>query len=318
MRWYEDVDGNFIEQFQTNGFDSRIWELYLFATLVELGFAMDRSVPAPDFVAWSLRGDIAIEATTVNPTRDKTGAIVPPPSTDTDAGYELFMRGYMPMKFGSALYSKLTRRYWEKGHMRDRSLVFAVEDFSAPSSMLFTRSALQTYLYGYEHEFRHDKAGRLLITPHRVESHHWGEKTIPSGFFFLPDAEHISAVIFSNSGTVSKFNRMGVVAGFGSDHIRMVREGFLFDHDPNAAEPKHFRVNVRYPEYRESWVEGLEVYHNPRALRPLDPLLLPGAAHIRLLEDGQVDARLPSRHPASSRTLILAPEDAGEMWRDHE
>ena len=32
MRWYEDADGNFVEQFQTGGFDARIWELCLFAT----------------------------------------------------------------------------------------------------------------------------------------------------------------------------------------------------------------------------------------------------------------------------------------------
>jgi len=31
MHWYEDADGNFVEQFQTTGFDQRIWELYLFA-----------------------------------------------------------------------------------------------------------------------------------------------------------------------------------------------------------------------------------------------------------------------------------------------
>jgi len=30
MHWYEDPDGNFIEQFQTTGFDARLWELYLF------------------------------------------------------------------------------------------------------------------------------------------------------------------------------------------------------------------------------------------------------------------------------------------------
>ena len=29
MAWYEDIDGNFIEQFQTTGFDARLWELYL-------------------------------------------------------------------------------------------------------------------------------------------------------------------------------------------------------------------------------------------------------------------------------------------------
>jgi hypothetical protein len=29
IKWYEDVDGNFVQQFQTTGFDARIWELYL-------------------------------------------------------------------------------------------------------------------------------------------------------------------------------------------------------------------------------------------------------------------------------------------------
>ena len=43
MHYYEDVDGNFVEQFQTSGFDARFWELYLFALLTEEGFAFDRS-----------------------------------------------------------------------------------------------------------------------------------------------------------------------------------------------------------------------------------------------------------------------------------
>ncbi len=33
MKHYVDVDGNFVEQFQTTAFDSRIWELYLYAAL---------------------------------------------------------------------------------------------------------------------------------------------------------------------------------------------------------------------------------------------------------------------------------------------
>ena len=56
MRWYEDVDGNFVEQFQTSGFDARMWELYLFAALSEIGFTLDRTHPAPDFVAQGLAG----------------------------------------------------------------------------------------------------------------------------------------------------------------------------------------------------------------------------------------------------------------------
>jgi len=39
MRFYEDTDGNFVEQFQTTAFDACIWELYLFATFTELGYS---------------------------------------------------------------------------------------------------------------------------------------------------------------------------------------------------------------------------------------------------------------------------------------
>src|SRR5262249_26452228 len=42
MPYYEDVDGNFVDQFQTTAFDARFWELYLFALLTEQGFVFDR------------------------------------------------------------------------------------------------------------------------------------------------------------------------------------------------------------------------------------------------------------------------------------
>lgn len=42
-------DGNFAEQFQTTGFDSRTFELYLFALFREQGWTVDRSASRPDF-----------------------------------------------------------------------------------------------------------------------------------------------------------------------------------------------------------------------------------------------------------------------------
>ena len=271
MRWYDDVDGNFVQQFQTNGFDARIWELYLFASLIEFGFVIDRTHPAPDFVATSLYGQVAIEAVTVNPTRNAAGEIVPPPKIETDEDQRNFLKNYMPIKFGSALFSKLNKEYWAKEHVRGLPFALAIEDFSAPGSMVFTRSALQAYLYGYEYTWTRDDTGKLIITPHRIASHEWETKKIPSGFFFLPGAENVSAVLFSNSGTIAKFNRMGRLAGFGSERIKMVRVGLAFDPDPNASAPRPFRMDVTDPNYSEYWVEGLDVFHNPRALVPLDP-----------------------------------------------
>lgn len=304
MRWYDDVDGNFVEQFQTSAFDARMWELYLFATLIELGFRVDRSNPAPDFVVESLRGRIAIEAATVNPTQDKVGDPIPPPPTNTPEEKRAFLREYMPIKFGSALYSKLVKEYWARPHVRGIPFAIAVEDFSAPGSLVFTRSALQVYLYGYDHDWEYNDRGKLVITPRRVTHHRWEEKEIPSGYFFLPGAENISAVIFSNSATIAKFNRMGMLAGFSTDEITMVRRGFALDHDPNAAEPKPFAIKVDDPAYSESWVEGLDVFHNPRALTPLDPSLLPGAAHIWLRPDGHIEVAAPGWHPLGSVTFV--------------
>ncbi|MFJ9026034.1 hypothetical protein ACIRPU_39625 [Streptomyces sp. NPDC102259] len=47
-----------------------------------------------------------------------------------------------------------------------------------------------------------------IVTEHRRK-----DKTIPSGLFAQPEAEHLAAVIFTNSATVSKFSRMGTERG---------------------------------------------------------------------------------------------------------
>ena len=57
MHYFEDVDRNFIQQFQSDGFDARIWELYLYALLNELGYGLDRAHAAPDFHCQGLLGD---------------------------------------------------------------------------------------------------------------------------------------------------------------------------------------------------------------------------------------------------------------------
>lgn len=70
MHYFEDADGNFVQQFQTTGFNSRIWELYLYALFTELGYAFDHTHAAPDFHCTGLRGEFFVEATTVNPSAE--------------------------------------------------------------------------------------------------------------------------------------------------------------------------------------------------------------------------------------------------------
>ena len=308
MRWFEDADGNFIEQFQTTGFDTRLWELYLFASLVELGYAFDKTYPMPDFCARNALGELCVEATTVNPSRTLTGELVPPPPLDTPEQMQDFQRQYMPIRYAGPLTAKLSKRYWEKENVRGRPLAFAIQDFHAPNSMLMSRTALPIYLYGMTWDWEKEASGKLIITPQKVSEHVYGQKIVPSGFFALPGAENVSAVIANASATISKFNRMGVLAGFGSKRVHMVREGTAANPDPNSELPAVFVHDVNAPDYSETWVEGMDVFHNPKATHPLDPAMLPGAAHHWLRDDGQLESRVPKWQPFGSLTRILVKE----------
>ncbi len=189
-------------------------------------------------------------------------------------------------------------------------LVLAIQDFHAQMSMTWSRSALPTYLYGYVHEHTCEADGLLRIVPQRIKTHRWGTKEVASAFFTQPGADNISAVIFNSSATLSKFNRIGRIAGFGSDRVRLVRRVFAIDPDPNSAEPREF-VLVIDNSYSESWIEGMDVYHNPRAANPLDPAMLRQAAHYHFLCDGQIESVTPAWHPLASITTVDLVHDGG-------
>src|SRR5271157_118380 len=65
FRDFEDPDGNFIEQFQTTGFNARFFELYLHAYFTRSGYVVDRSNPNPDFLVTRDGTTVPIEATTL-------------------------------------------------------------------------------------------------------------------------------------------------------------------------------------------------------------------------------------------------------------
>ena len=317
MRHYVDVDGNFVEQFQSTGFDSRIWELYLYAALLEMGLFVNKEHEAPDFEVRRARSKVFIEAVIVGPSpkdppleRDEHGM---PEIRSPEAIREL-LKSRMPIRFGSALYSKFNRAkpYWALDHVKGHPLVFAIADFHEDQSMTWTSPALLEYLYGITHDFAFDNAGKLVISPLKIETHEYNGKVIPSGFFLQPGAENISAVLFSASGTISKFNRMGKLAGFGLPNQILMRVGLRHDHDPNASLPKGFKHIVEQGSVTETWAEGLSMFHNPNALHPIDPEMFPGIAH-HFLGDGQVKSLLPEFHPYSSFTWNVTFTDSPEL-----
>lgn len=288
MRWHEDVDGNFVEQFQTSGFDARLWELYLYAVLIEAGLSVSHPKPAPDFLARGLSGEVAIEATTINPSIGPDGRPQRPPTPRTPEELDDYRRNYLPIRYAGPLTTKLGKKYWNRPAVAGKPLVFAIQDFHAPMSMIHSGHALETYLYGLEHEAARDDQGKLVIRASPINEHRWGAKTVPSGFFSLPEARYVSAVIFNSGGTLTKFNRMGTSAGFGADGVVLIREGRAWNPDPDSSTPVSF-LHFVTEGYLEPWVEGMDVYHNPHAVHPFDPELLPMAAHHRLIENGQIE-----------------------------
>jgi hypothetical protein len=111
---------------------------------------------------------------------------------------------------------------------------------------------------------------RLRHTHKQIDKHKSGTKEIPSGFFAQPDAENVSAVLFSNSGTIPKFNRMGHQGAYHRHAVRMIRWGTSYRFDPNSAWPEMFLYEVGDPSQGlESWREGTVLFLNPRAKHPV-------------------------------------------------
>lgn len=298
MHYHEDADGNFVQQFQTSAFDARIWELYLFATFTELGYARDSEHVVPDLVLSGVRGSFAIEATSANP--PQVGEPWRMPATRN--GRRAYVENYIPIKLARRLTEKLRRDppYWAEPGLEELPFVLAIQDFHFRGAMQLITAAATEYVFGVRHMI-----GPQGLRIQRIAEHRYGNASVRSGFFGLDGAENVSAVIVNPHGTLPKFNRLGYLAGFGDRKIRMIRTGIRRGElDPNGPFPKPFRQVVHSTGYSESWVEGMVVLHNPHAARPLDPALIPGAAHEFLQPDGRILSMLPIFHPFTAMTSI--------------
>ena len=167
--------------------------------------------------------------------------------------------------------------------MKGRPFALALADFHESGSMVWSREALPTYLYGLRADVQGEGAERRAVgTP---IANLTGKHGIPAGLFRDPDFAHLSAVIFSNAATLAKFNRMGFLAGWRPPGLTMIRRGILFDRTPGALEPIYFELSVASGEYQalwpwgEAWCQELEVFHNSLATHPIPFDLIPGATH---------------------------------------
>lgn len=312
--WLTPSDPHFVSEFQFKQFDQRLWEVYLWSALREMGFDITQP-EAPDFLCRAPGAEFTVEATTV--TASTSGALATHPDPETPEEMRAFLADYMPMKFGSSLTSKLNKKnadgqsYWERSATAGKPFVIAIADFhksggtssSESGSMTYTQSAIWSYLYGSRVDW--EMVGNTLVTRAvPVESFKYNGKVVPSGFFDLPGAENVSAVLFSNAGTLAKFDRMGVAAGFGAPGFRYFRAGLKLDPDPNAPHGRPFSEEILADGYSEGWADELQLFHNPKARYPLQKGVFTGITQHFFEEDRHVSYSF-GEPVLSSHTMIM-------------
>jgi hypothetical protein len=105
-------DGNFITDFQTVGFDARVWEFYLFAALTFTGFDVSQPCDQPDFLARRFGESAWIEAVTASPSQGATETVEIP--------IQRIIDDLLPIRYGTPLRRKLAAQYWKRPHVAEK------------------------------------------------------------------------------------------------------------------------------------------------------------------------------------------------------
>lgn len=297
---FVDRDGNFVEQFQSFGFDPRTFELYVSELLHEEGFNLVGEKPQPDFMVEKNGVRLSIECTTTNRTDNGKGGIqVYEPTNELDndiEGIKDRVENEVPIRIGGALRNKMFHRlnkksdpkaYWELPHVAGLPFILAIQAFHENGSLGFSSASIASYLYGVRQFPTWDAEGNLIVSTEKAVDHSYLEKrNIKSGFFDLPDSDNVSAILWTNAGTIPKFTRMALAGPFPDPNLSMLRFGSMYDFDPNAHSPLSFAYLVgdeQAPE--ETWGQEAVLFHNPSAKYPVPRGLFSGVTET-VLEDG--------------------------------
>lgn len=276
-------DGNWASDCQTANFHTRLWEAQLLASFREQGLLVTQPCPSPDFqIENRLGGSAWVEAVTANPSEPYNHVNSSPSQPPKDRKERLL--GSAANRFAKTLGNKIQRGYENLPHVSDKPFMFALADFHAPASMVWSRGALISYLYGMFTEVI--EVNGCPVASVESVSHLLGKASFPAGLFCNEEHHWLSGVIFSNACSIAKLNRVGVSAGMLTKGLRYVRVGEFYDREPGSLKGIPFCLDVTSAEYKSLWPQGyepwaaeLEVFHNPYASYPVSHELLPEATH---------------------------------------
>ena len=149
---FHDRDNKFVKEFQTT-FNSSFWELYLFTCLKRVGFSVDFSHTAPDFVATKGDDVVCIEAVIASHAEGATPEWerkTKPEIGETDQ--DKLLETAMP-RIANALASKhklYREKYSKLEHVKKRPFIIAVAPFDQPFFFMETERPMRVALYQYD------------------------------------------------------------------------------------------------------------------------------------------------------------------------
>jgi hypothetical protein len=276
-------DTNWAGDFQTDNCHTRMWEAHLLASFREQGMLVTQPELSPDFLIQNRAGDEAwVEAVTANPQIRFNHFNAEP--IDPPAALLEKTLGPAASRFAKTLRTKLQKGYDQLPHVLGKPFAIALADFHAPSSMVWSRASLMSYLYALHPTAAEAGSVRVALAGEELEL--LGGEKIPAGLFRSPVCSELSAVIFTNSCAISKFYRVPVSGGASDNDYRYVRFGDIWDRTAGATHGIRFCLDITSTAYRSLWPQGyepwsadLEVFHNPHAKYPFPRSLLPEATH---------------------------------------
>jgi len=268
---FVDRDGKLVEEFQTT-FNSSFWEIYLYAVFKQYGFTIEWSHATPDFTVSSHICDFVVEATTANSAQGKPNEWDKTFSQEELESLRRFkdLNTEAIIRLSNAIVGK-TRKYRTTyrslPHVKGKPFVIAVAPFEQPHFNHQHDRPIRALLYDHyvdEDAYLDDPAAFPEGPPSRSLGYVTKDNgtEIELGFFNDPATSEVSAVVFSCLATWGKLSAMS--DNPATDTI----VNSVWATPPRGAPEK--RVCER-SEHVESVSDGLQVFHNPFASRPLPP-----------------------------------------------
>ncbi len=305
---FEDIDGNFVKSFQSNAFDQRFWELYIYCLLKEELFTIDRQYNYPDFVIIDNNKKVSfgLEVTSINQNKNlqQISTTNPFNTEETDVNDKI-------LRWARLLDTKLThtvkednieKKYWELSYLKGKPFILAVNDFQGFMHMTWSFESLLHYCYGTDYN---DNVHGELPKEIQEKLKKKLDKEISLRFFSQPEAENISAIILNPSGTLSKFNRMGKELKFGKNSIviKCKKEFYNMEDGSFHTVEQYIGDDFSTNDVDEKFTDGLIVLKNPNAKYPIYDELFPESLQFSE-ENGHLKVFSSNKHCLYSCTQV--------------